>query len=107
MLLELLNGSISFDEYIRSNNIRIIYKRLPKFKRGFIFQYRNINVIYISSYLSEHSKKETLLHEFAHLELCHVDKAKQYIAFSIYDIEDEADEYVRSLKSVIKDMKSI
>lgn len=95
MLIDLLRGDITYEEYINMNNIKIYYKRLPKYKRGLIFKYRDINVIYVSCYLSEKSKKETLLHEFAHLELCHIDRLEQYIAFSVYDAEDEADKYVK------------
>lgn len=106
MLKDLLLGNISEDEYIRSNNVKIFYKKLPKYKRGLIFRYRDINIIFISSYLSNKSKWETLIHEFAHLELNHIDKLQQYIAFSIYDLEDEADKYVDSLKRQVMSLKN-
>lgn len=98
----MLKENISFEEYIDENNIHLFYKRLPKFKRGLIFQYRDINIIYISSHLSEKSKNETLLHEFAHFELNHMEKSKQYIAFSIYEAEDEADDYIKKIIDSIK-----
>ena len=105
MLINLLKDEISFDDYISMNNIKIFYKRLPKYKRGLIFRYKDINSIFINCYLSDSSKRDTLLHEFAHLELCHLDKVKQYIAFSIYEAEDEADRYLLALKSKIETLK--
>ena len=93
MLSNLLENVITEDEYIRQNNIRIVYKRLPKKIYGCIHKYRNINLITINWNISKEKKKNTLLHEFAHFELHHLEK--DFFEFKIQDIEDEADRYIQ------------
>ena len=97
MLFNLLNNDITEDEYLRENNIKVIYKKLPKKVYGFIHRYRDINLIIINWNISKEKKKLTLLHEFAHLELHHLDRNKDLFAFSIEGIEDEADRYIKFL----------
>jgi len=89
VLFSLLNNEITEEDYLRENNVRVIYKKLPKKVYGFIHRYKDINLIVINW------KKITLLHEFAHLELHHLDK--DLFAFSIEGIEDEADRYIKFL----------
>lgn len=107
MLIALLNGDISQDEYLRDNNVIVNIKSLPSKVYGFIYSQNDYNIIVINKCLSYYKRKKTLLHELAHLELCHVDKRKYLFEFNLDYTEDEADEYLKSLKQSIKDMKSI
>ena len=95
MLLSLLNNEIDEKEYLREYNAKIIYRWLPKRIYGFVFKYRDVCIIIINRSLSEENKKKTLLHEFAHIELGHLDK--KLLEFSIENVEDEADKYIESL----------
>lgn len=95
MLISLLNGEISQKDYMNYNNIKVIKIDLTKRIYGFIFSYRNINLIVINKNISKSKAKTTLLHEFAHLELNHLDKI--YLDFKIEGIEDEADRYIEFL----------
>lgn len=95
MLISLLRGEISQDEYMNYNNVKIVKIDLPKRIYGFIFNYRNINLIVTNKYISQKKYDVTLLHEFAHLELSHLDKMS--LDFKIEGIEDEADRYVNYL----------
>ena len=99
MLIDLLNKEISEEEYIRENNIKIIYKKLPKKVYGFIHKYKDINLIIINWNISKKQKKITLLHEFAHFELHHLDN--NLFEFNIQDVEDEADRYVKFLLNLL------
>lgn len=103
MLESLLCNEISQEEYMIMNDINILYKPLPKKVYGFIFRYKNRNIISINQYISDYKKKMTILHEFAHLELNHLDKKKRLLEFKIEDLEDEADRYVRYLLESIKE----
>lgn len=95
MLVSLLNNEISEQDYLIDNNAKIIYKKLPKRVYGFVFKYRDIFLVVINWNISKDKKKKTLLHEFAHIELSHLDKQKQLLEFSIENIEDEADKYIK------------
>ena len=95
MLVSLLNNEISEQDYLIDNHAKFIYKKLPKWLYGFVFRYRNICLIVINWNISKEKKKKTLLHEFAHIELSHLDKQKQLLEFSIENIEDEADRYIK------------
>lgn len=100
MLISLLRGEISQDEYMNYNNVKIVKIDLPKRIYGFIFNYRNINLIIINKYISKAKYDETLLHELAHLELNHMDKV--CLDFKIEGIEDEADRYIEYLLNTIE-----
>lgn len=100
MLISLLRGEISQDEYMNYNNVKIVKIDLPKRIYGFIFNYRNINLIVTNKYISQKKYDVTLLHEFAHLELSHLDKMS--LDFKIEGIEDEADKYIEFLLNLIK-----
>ena len=39
MIIELLNQEITEQEFMESNNIRVVYKKLPKKIYGFIHRY--------------------------------------------------------------------
>lgn len=100
MLISLLRGEISQDEYMNYNNVKIVKIDLPKRIYGFIFNYRNINLIVTNKYISQKKYDVTLLHEFAHLELSHLDKMS--LDFKIEGIEDEADKYIEYLLNIIE-----
>lgn len=95
MLKSLLDGEISQADYLSLYNITLLYRELPKKIYGFIFNYKGKNIITINSYISEKKKRMTILHEFAHLELSHLDNKKRLMEFKIENIEDEADKYIK------------
>lgn len=95
MLIKLLNNEIDQQEYLKQHDVNVLYKQLPKKVYGFIYRYRDINVIVINNNISSKKKKLTLIHELAHLELHHLDK--EIFEFDIEDIEDEADKYIEFL----------
>lgn len=95
MLTCLLNNEIDEQQYLIEHNAKIIYKKLPKKVYGFVFKYRNINLVIINWNISKDKKKLTILHEFAHIELSHLNKCEQLLEFSIENAEDEADEYIK------------
>lgn len=95
MLQSLLLGEVSQNDYLSMNEITLIYKKLPKKVYGFVFKYKTRNVIAINQNISEQKKKMTILHEFAHLELSHLDKKRYLLEFKIENIEDEADRYIK------------
>nr|DAE03662.1 MAG TPA: IrrE protein [Siphoviridae sp. ctMYJ33] len=99
MLTYLLNNEIDEQQYLIEYNAKIIYKKLPKKVYGFVFKYRNINLVVINWNISKDKKKLTLLHEFAHIELSHLNKCEQLFEFSIENAEDEADEYIKFILS--------
>ncbi len=94
MLSALLNEEITQDDFTRFYDITIIWKKLPKYVWGFTFKKKRIYVI-INSSLGEKNKKLTLLHEFAHVELHHLDK--EFVKTKIQGLEDEADNYIEFL----------
>ena len=57
----------------------------------------------INKYISYYKQKKTILHELAHMELCHLDK-KKLLEFKIEGLEDEADRYVKFLLESIGDI---
>lgn len=97
MLIDLLNGEIEEKDYLNINEVRIIYKKLPRKIYGFIHRYRDINIVIINWNISKEKKRKTILHELAHLELHHLDRKQELFAFSIENIEDEADKYIHFL----------
>ena len=95
MLKSLLLNEMSQNDYLSINEITLFYMKLPKKIYGFIFKYKNKNIIAINENLSNQKKKITMLHEFAHLELSHLDNKKRLIEFKIENVEDEADKYIK------------
>jgi Zn-dependent peptidase ImmA (M78 family) len=93
MLKDLLNGDITQEEYLNRNNISLREYKLPKYIYGFIYKHNNIKLVAINKNLSRKKKQFTILHEFAHYELGHLDK----VYYCLEDIEDEADEFINSL----------
>jgi Zn-dependent peptidase ImmA (M78 family) len=101
VLFSMLKGEITQDEYLNYNNTVIIKKEFPRRIYGLIFDYQNRYFIVINKYISYYKQKKTILHELAHMELCHLDK-KRLLEFKIEGLEDEADEYVKQLLEGIK-----
>ena len=97
MLLELLNGNVSQEEYLRMNNVKLLFKKMPRKVYGCVFNYKSYNFIIVSTCLSDRKQKYTLLHELAHIELNHLSKRKKILEFKIEGLEDEADEYIKQL----------
>lgn len=93
MLKDLLNGDITQEEYLNRNNISLREYKLPKYIYGFIYKHNNIKLIAINKNLSRKKKQFTILHEFAHYELGHLDK----VYYCLEDIEDEADNYIKEV----------
>lgn len=94
MLSALLNEEITQDDFTRFYDVTIVWKKLPKYVWGFSFKKKRIYVV-INSSLGEKNRKLTLLHEFAHVELHHLDK--EFVKAKIQGIEDEADNYIEFL----------
>lgn len=101
MLLELLSGNISQEEYFVNNDVKLLYKQLPKKVYGCVFNYKNYNYIIINTSLSDRKAKHTILHELAHIELNHLSRKKRLLEFKIEGLEDEADEYIRKIMEEI------
>lgn len=98
MLITLLRSEITQEEYMSSNDVVVLYRALPKKIYGFIFRYKDRNIITINENISENKKRQTILHEFAHLELNHLNNKKRLLEFKIENIEDEADKYIKDLE---------
>ena len=94
MLSALLNEEITQDDFTRFYDVTIVWKKLPKYVWGFTFKKKRIYVV-INSSLGEKNRKLTLLHEFAHVELHHLDK--EFVKAKIRGLEDEADNYIEFL----------
>lgn len=94
MLSALLNEEITQDDFTRFYDVTIVWKKLPKYVWGFTFKKKRIYVV-INSSLGEKNRKLTLLHEFAHVELHHLDK--EFVKAKIQGMEDEADNYIEFL----------
>ncbi len=103
VLISLLNGEMTQEDYMNYNSIKTIKIGLPRRIYGFILPYRNLNIIAINKYISNEKYNLTLLHEFAHIELNHTNKIG--LDFKLEGIEDEADRYVRYLKKWIEEEK--
>lgn len=95
MLFSLLKGEITQEEYLRMNNITLIFRKLPGYLYGFIYKHFNETLITINDQLSYEKTTLTILHEFAHFELHHTEL--EMLQYKVDDIEDEADRYVKFL----------
>lgn len=96
-LYNLFSKQITQDELLNYYNATIVYDNLPEKVNGCVFNYRGINVIIIEKNLSYYKKKKTILHEIAHIELCHLNQICPLTAFKIDKNEDEADKYIKQL----------
>lgn len=100
MLISLLNGEISQENYLRHNHTIILKKELPRRVYGFIFRYKDYYYIVVNKFISFYKQKKTILHELAHLELKHLDL--NLLEFKIEGLEDEADQYIDYLLNVLR-----
>lgn len=101
---ELLEGEITQKELLNYYNTSVIYEKLPNKINGFVFNYDNINFIIIEKNLSHYKKKQTILHELAHIELNQLNQFDKDIAYLKVDkYEDEADRYIKFLLENIKE----
>lgn len=99
MILELLEGNMTQQELLNYYNANITYVGLSKGINGFVFSYRGIYNIIINSNLSYYKKRKSILHELAHIELSHLDQDKSMLEFNRDGYEDEADRYIKFIKS--------
>lgn len=97
MIRLLINEIASEKDVLVEYNANITYICLPCKIRGFIYSYRNINNIFINRNLSLITKKKTILHELAHIELNHIYKLKECLNFNLDNTEDEVDKYIYKL----------
>lgn len=103
MIERLLRGEITQKEALTELNANITYIWLPKYINGFVKQYKGINNIFINKELSYYKKRNTILHELAHIELGQLEQIdNDLFAFKVNDYEDEADKYIKFIKENIK-----
>lgn len=103
MIFELLKKQITQQELLNYYNANITYINLPKKINGYVFNYKNINNIFINKNLSYYKRKKTILHELAHIELNQLNQTnKELFAFHIQEYEDEADKYLKIIKESVK-----
>ena len=69
MLTCLLNNEIDEQQYLIEHNAKIIYKKLPKKVYGFVFKYRNINLVVINWNISKDKKKNNKEHKLYEYEI--------------------------------------
>lgn len=102
-LKSLLKGEISQQDLLNYYNATITYEDLPLGIDGCVWLYENIYNIFINASLSYYDKRETILHELAHVELCHLSqKDNDLLEFKRQQYEDEADRYIIELKKEIE-----
>ena len=106
MIYKLLKGDISQEEVLNYYNASITYMRLPKFINGFVFQYKSYNNIFINYSMSIEKKRNTILHELAHIELAQLEQSdNDLFAFKTIKYEDEADRYLKFILEGIENEK--
>ena len=94
----LLDGDITQQDLLNYYNATISYEPLPIGINGLVFNYHDYYTIMINKGLSLYMKKQTILHELAHIELnqlCQFDN--DLFKFKINKYEDEADKYINFL----------
>lgn len=97
----LIRGEIEQDELLRWHNASIIYDYLPKYVDGYVSNYDDVNFIIINKNLSINKKKKAILHELAHLELNHINRAdKDLIELYRENFEKEVDNYINDLLKI-------
>ena len=103
MITSLLNKEISLEEVLHFYNANITYITLPDDINGLVYEYKDINNIYINKSLSDYKKRKTIIHELAHIELNQLNQIdKDLFALKIDKYEDEADRYINFIKENIK-----
>jgi Zn-dependent peptidase ImmA (M78 family) len=103
MIKDLLIGSISQQDLLCKYNANITFLELPNYINGFVFNYKDINNIFVNNKLTKYKRKKVILHELAHIELNQLCQCnKDLFEFYIDKYEDEADKYIKFLESVKK-----
>ena len=82
---------------IEIKNVLMYLKQIKKQKNNFGGQNQPSCGTVMSTFILQ-----LHLHEFAHLELCHLDKC--VLEFSIENIEDEADMYIENILKYIDEI---
>ena len=96
-IINLINGDVSYNDFLNFYNIKPVYYILPKRIYGFVFSYKENNFIVINKNTGYSTQKHTLLHELAHIELSHINNYKLVLEFSKIGLEDEADLYIKNI----------
>lgn len=97
-IIDLLNKDITQQELLNYYNACVSYEKLPSKINGYVFLYKGIYNIFINESLSYYKRKKTILHELAHIELCHLGQIdSDLLAFRLDFCEDEADSYIKML----------
>lgn len=105
-IFNLLLGEITQNDLLNYYNATIIYEKLPSKVNGYVFDYDNVNFIVINKYLPYYKKRKTILHELAHIEMCHLNqKDKDLLSFKTDRFEDEAEWYLNFINDTIKEVK--
>ena len=100
MITDLLRGNVTQQDLLNYYNANITYVNLGSGINGFVFAYRDVYNIIINSNLSYYKKKKTILHELAHIELCHLNQInKDMFAFYVDKYEDEASKYIKFIEN--------
>lgn len=99
MLENLLSNSISLEDVLNYYNANISYVYLPRYINGFVWSYQNVYNIFINSSLSSKKKKDTIIHELAHIELNHLNQVNsELFSFMVDKYEDDADMYIKVIR---------
>ena len=99
----LIRGEVTQSDLLNYYNATITYIDMPKGINGFVHYYKGIYDILINKKLSNKRKKETILHELAHIKLNQLNQTdNDLIEFHRQDYEDEADRYIKFIKECIE-----
>lgn len=97
-LKSLIMGAINEKDLLNYFNANLEFEIMPKHINGFVFSYDTNYFIKLNYSLGNSKKKETLLHELAHIELNQLGQAnKDLFAFNVEKYEDEADKYIKKI----------
>lgn len=103
-IYSLLKSEITQQDLLNHYNATIFYDELPQKINGLVFCYKNINTIIVNKNISFYSKRKTILHELAHIELNQLQQIdKDLFSFKINKYEDEADDYLKKIFKKIKE----
>ena len=105
-ILNLILENITQQDLLNYYNATIIYDNLPKKINGLVFLHDCVNFIIINKNLSTYKRKQTILHELAHIELCQLEQVNNDIfEFYIDKYEDEASKYLKFIEDGAKEYK--
>lgn len=72
MLSDLINGSISQDEYCQENDIKVLLAPLPTKVEALVTKKNDKKLVILNRSLSSNKIKKALLHELIHIEQDHL-----------------------------------